>query len=383
MAVFSSKAHLLSSAIAGIDVSQVSIAMTTYNGALFLPEQLASLAQQKLLPKEVVVCDDGSTDGTLAQLNGFAASAPFPVHVHRNSERLGYRRNFMKAASLCTADLVGFCDQDDIWHPDKIFKVVQAFDDPDVLLVHHKARLIDEQGERFADLAKGARHASEWKPLSLLPWKFPYGFTQTFRRSLLRFSSLRNLSIDFYDRTEPLAHDQWIFFLASSLGRTRYLKDALADYRQHGGNLFGFQPGDHRKQSRFQQILKLLQYVEINPSALADVMDKLSLVLTRIASEDSDEEVRVRAGEGRRRYAVLANMYLSRQRVYADPHIRSRIKAWRELVRAGAYGDGFWSFGRYSLVRDLIYGVAGARLHRHPTAKSGRDPSLRLNPSTR
>ena len=83
-------------------------------------EQLADLAAQSVLPAELVVCDDGSTDDTLAILERFAITAPFPVRVHRNSERLGYRANFLKCAGLCRSDLIAFCDQDDRWAPRKI-----------------------------------------------------------------------------------------------------------------------------------------------------------------------------------------------------------------------------------------------------------------------
>ncbi|HEX8394664.1 MAG TPA: glycosyltransferase, partial [Longimicrobium sp.] len=58
---------------------RVSVALCTYNGARWLPEQLASLAAQTRLPHELVVCDDRSTDETEAVVRAFAATAPFPV----------------------------------------------------------------------------------------------------------------------------------------------------------------------------------------------------------------------------------------------------------------------------------------------------------------
>ena len=57
----------------------LSVAMCTYNGELYLREQLDSIAAQTRLPDELVVCDDGSVDRTVAILDGFAATAPFPV----------------------------------------------------------------------------------------------------------------------------------------------------------------------------------------------------------------------------------------------------------------------------------------------------------------
>ena len=96
----------------------ISIAMATYNGERFLEEQLRTLSEQVRLPDEVVVCDDGSTDCTQEILAQFAKSAPFPVRLVINDRRLGWRENFLKAASICTSDYIAFCDQDDIWFPE-------------------------------------------------------------------------------------------------------------------------------------------------------------------------------------------------------------------------------------------------------------------------
>src|SRR5690348_14254665 len=101
-------------------MSGISVAMATYNGARFVTEQLDSIAGQTQLPVEVVICDDRSTDETVSILESFAAKAPFRVTLHRNDEQLGYRLNFKKAVSFCTGDLIAFCDQDDVWHPDKL-----------------------------------------------------------------------------------------------------------------------------------------------------------------------------------------------------------------------------------------------------------------------
>lgn len=66
----------------------ISIAMTTYNGARDLGEPLDSLATQQLLPSGLVVMDNGSTDDTIAPIESFARTAPFPVRLHRDPERL-------------------------------------------------------------------------------------------------------------------------------------------------------------------------------------------------------------------------------------------------------------------------------------------------------
>ena len=108
--------------------------MATYNGERFIGEQLESFLTQTILPTELVVTDDGSTDATLDIVASFAARAPFPVRIERNAENLGYQTNFMKAARLCSSDIIAFCDQDDIWLPRKIEICLLAFDHPDVFV---------------------------------------------------------------------------------------------------------------------------------------------------------------------------------------------------------------------------------------------------------
>lgn len=65
----------------------VSIAMATYNGERFLQEQLDSFAAQKCLPQELIVCDDGSTDGTIKILQDFAEVAPFAMKIYINPKK--------------------------------------------------------------------------------------------------------------------------------------------------------------------------------------------------------------------------------------------------------------------------------------------------------
>ena len=99
--------------------------MCTYNGALYLREQLDSIAAQTRLPDELVVCDDGSTDRTVAILEAFAAAAPFAVRIHLNRANLGTPKNFERAIGLATGEIIAFGDQDDVWYPHKLERLVQ------------------------------------------------------------------------------------------------------------------------------------------------------------------------------------------------------------------------------------------------------------------
>jgi glycosyltransferase involved in cell wall biosynthesis len=103
---------------------KISIAMTAFNGASYIIDQLNSFASQTRLPDEVVVCDDCSSDATAEILEIFSSALPFPMIVVRNELNLGYIKNFEKAISLCTGDLIFLSDQDDVWYKDKIERML-------------------------------------------------------------------------------------------------------------------------------------------------------------------------------------------------------------------------------------------------------------------
>src|SRR5215210_7844615 len=116
-------------------MNRASVALCTYNGARFLREQLQSIAEQQTPPFELVLSDDASSDDTFAIAREFARSAAFPVELHRNPTRIGTVANFDQTISRCRGEVIFLCDQDDVWRPDKIGRMLPRFDDPLVACV--------------------------------------------------------------------------------------------------------------------------------------------------------------------------------------------------------------------------------------------------------
>lgn len=131
----------------------ISIALCTYNGAAYLPAQWDSILQQTRLPDEVVICDDGSTDGTIDLLHQLKATAPFQVHLFLNPVQLGFNKNFEQALSRCTQDLVFICDQDDYWMPEKL-DVMAAFmtAHPEAEIAFNNAFVADDELNNLHEL---------------------------------------------------------------------------------------------------------------------------------------------------------------------------------------------------------------------------------------
>jgi glycosyltransferase involved in cell wall biosynthesis len=209
--------------------TRISIAMATYNGERFLEEQLRSLNQQVRLPDEAVVCDDGSTDRTQEILAEFAKSAAFPVRLVINDHRLGWRENFLKAASTCTSDYIAFCDQDDVWLPEKLSVISRHLDASPCVLLQHAYRLIDENGKVISNDIMYSRAGRE------ALWRLNFGFSLVFHRSLLKYSNLWEFSFD-YVGNDRMGHDNWVAFLSSIVGGSLAIDDVLVHYRRHNQN---------------------------------------------------------------------------------------------------------------------------------------------------
>jgi glycosyltransferase involved in cell wall biosynthesis len=340
-------------------MSPVSIALATYNGENYLAAQLKSLVDQADQIAELVVADDGSTDHSLAIVRKFSANAPFPVRIIENATRLGYRANFMQAAAACTGELIAFCDQDDIWRPDKLATVVNAFADPNVLLVFHDARLVDDAGHSISTLFRG-RARKIYPPLSMRPWMIIPGLTQTMRRSLLRFTPLHSQSIDPYVPSERMSHDIWCPFWASVLGNIAYLPDPLVDYRQHGANTSGWLQASWSAYLH-EQISNAENYAEANAISSRNRLDLLAQARNLVRP---DEAARIDAAIAY--YEALHVLNESRLGIYRSPSIGGRTRALSGLLRQGAYTRG--GLGLDALILDTVIGLPSSRIGRGKTA---------------
>jgi glycosyltransferase involved in cell wall biosynthesis len=212
----------------------LSIAMCTYNGERFLQEQLDSFLSQTRLPDELVVCDDGSQDDTIAILKAFSQEAPFSVIIHQNEKNLGYGKNFEKVASLSSKDIILFSDQDDIWLPDKLEKISVVFsNNPGVGLVFSDASMVDDN---LHDLGYSLWDVSAINNKDLKIY-LPEHFTPYFFKRPFIVGCTTALKTDICRILLPLpdhwTHDQWLPFGASILSKVASLPVKLIKYRQH------------------------------------------------------------------------------------------------------------------------------------------------------
>jgi hypothetical protein len=218
---------------------KLSVALCTYNGARYLPAQLASIASQTRLPDELVARDDGSADATPAILEEFGSRAPFRVQLDLGGPRLGSTGNFERTISQCTGDVIALSDQDDVWLPGKLCALNRSFeDDPRVVLAFSDARLLSSKGQVISPstwdalgFQTRARHRFAADPLrALLGRAIVAGCMLAFR------ADVRDALLPFpaeLDAHEPMYHDRWISLVSAAIGRVVAIDEPLVEYRVH------------------------------------------------------------------------------------------------------------------------------------------------------
>lgn len=132
---------------------RISVAMATYNGARFITEQLDSIRLQSLPVDQVILRDDGSSDQTLEIVREYLETYELAPawRITQNGKRLGYAENFRAAVEETDGDYVFFCDQDDIWEPDRVEDMVSEM----------------ENGERYWCWDRNS-YRLQWIPMLLL-----------------------------------------------------------------------------------------------------------------------------------------------------------------------------------------------------------------------
>ena len=319
-----------------------SVAMCTYNGARYLSEQLASIAAQTRPPDELVICDDGSTDGTVEVIAGFAASSRIPVQFHSNTIRLGTTKNFEKAIALCHGDYVALCDQDDVWLPSKLEMIEAEFDRAsDVGLVFSDGEVIDETG--------GAAGYTLWEKLPFLPAERRRLQGRKAIDDLLAGATVTGATMAFRARFKdlilpipddlPIIHDAWIAILLAAVSKVVPLDSPLIKYRQHGGQQVGSKarqrdPGNIRVAARrpnsYQEIIEIGMRVQGRLSDF-DAYES-SDAFSRLAARINHLRIRDRLpGKTLPRVrAVLKELLSGRYHVYSH----GLLSAAKDLLRA-------------------------------------------------
>jgi glycosyltransferase involved in cell wall biosynthesis len=201
---------------------QISVALCTYNGVRFITEQLDSILSQTVLPAQIVVSDDGSSDGTIECIEQFWAETirnkpilnSIELKILRNANSLGVTKNFEQALKACTHSLIALCDQDDVWVATKLEQLSEMFaENKKLLLVFTDSRLVDAEGRPLGHSSFDALRVS---PTERTSFEKQQG-SQVFLKRNLATGATMMLRRQLLDVATPFptewVHDEWLALL--------------------------------------------------------------------------------------------------------------------------------------------------------------------------
>lgn len=220
---------------------KVGIVLATYNCDLVhFEQQVASIQNQQFQNWVCLVTDDGSTS-EIRQFIQSAIAADCRFTYHEQPHNLGAYHNFEYGIQYFSQDStithLAFSDQDDIWHPHKLTRLLTEIEAQDALLAHSDLELIDTQGKVFhhSVWAYEKRRPENLSADLLLLRNCVTGCTVLIRRELI--ADL--LPFPQQSETGRWYHDHWMALVATHRGNIAHLREPLVQYRQHGGNEVG------------------------------------------------------------------------------------------------------------------------------------------------
>ena len=319
---------------------KLSIAMCTFNGEKYLREQLASLAAQSRRPDELIVCDDGSTDDTTAIIEQFKKGAPFPVSLQINSTNLGSTKNFEQAVRMCTGDLIFFCDQDDVWQPEKLQRLEEEFQN------HKSSGLLFSDGDvvdgELQSLGRSVWELIRFGPAEQRQVRRGLAFDVLLDHNVATGAALgfraefRELMVPFPDDLThdgaPVLHDWWAALMVAAVADVSFIDERLFKYRQHSGQQLGVlsalettaqtEEGVAAAASRRNEYDDEIHYLKTVRQRLTEVakFDVNPQALARLDAQLAHLETRAQmpANRLRRAPAVLGELLKRRYHLYSN-----------------------------------------------------------------
>ena len=213
---------------------KTSIVMSTYNGEKYIVDQLESIRKQSKMPDEVLIFDDCSTDQTVEIVTNYIQDNGLNNwKIKVNHQNKGWRQNFMDGMWLSSGDIVFPCDQDDIWHEDKLQSMSEVMEDnPHIFLLASNyttfyeeggKKLLQNHGEKLNDKSLVKIDFNEQNFFVLRP-----GCVYCFRRELLKY----------YDKyaVDDDPHDAFLWRISELLDGLYVWNYSTIDYRRHSSN---------------------------------------------------------------------------------------------------------------------------------------------------
>jgi len=216
--------------------------MTTFNGERYIEEQIESIINQTAENWKLFIRDDGSTDSTVGIIKKFVDQNPGKInYIESAKKHLGAKDNFAILLDSTNGNYFMFCDQDDVWLPDKIeltfermLEVEGKNGNETPILIHTDLKVVDENLHILAESFSKYQNLKPRKVKSinrLIVQNVITGCTVMINRAL------KDIALPFPD--SAIMHDWWLGLVASAFGIVDYIDIPTVLYRQHDINEIG------------------------------------------------------------------------------------------------------------------------------------------------
>ena len=245
----------------------ISVVMALYNGEKYIKEQIESILNQTVSVQEIVICDDCSADASVNIVNEIIKTAqPVKIRLIKNKENLGYIRNFYKGICESQGNIIFLADQDDIWMPNKVEKMLDVMHKYDAELLCSNFELIDQYGNKsyqnyqIPDFLVNAPEGISKISLNVLIYgNVAQGCTYCFTKKVRELY----LKIDNHE----VIHDYQLMLIAAAMDKAYIINEKLIKYRLHGDNSVGFKTKKDLSHIKFRfpfhkpKVAKIIEYL--------------------------------------------------------------------------------------------------------------------------
>lgn len=266
----------------------ISIIISSYNGERFIEDQINSIFEQRNSEWKIFIRDDCSTDGTRKIIERYSSQSPNKIIFVKDClGNINVKKSFSFLMQQEDVDYLLFCDQDDVWLPDKIDRTFAAmraaekrFGADTPLLIHTDLRVVDRDLQPIAPSFWKYQDINPRLGMNLnrvMPQNVVTGCTVMINRPLV------NLAAPIPEGA--IMHDWWLALVAVLFGQVVCLDEATVLYRQHGENSVG------AKRWGLKRILKKARSPHEVRTSLLQSMQQAQALLDRYRDKMSPEQI--------------------------------------------------------------------------------------------
>lgn len=253
----------------------VTILMAIYKPNMdWLVEQLESLNKQTYPNLKLIVWNDAPDDETDYEVIYSQCITNFEYEIHTSRKNLGSNGAFEEMTKLALSEYVAYCDQDDIWLPEKIATLVREAQERESDLLCSNMYVIDKDSNVVVDsITKVRPRQIFYKGNDLFQYLFSRNFI-TGCTTLVK-TKMAKSALPF---PKEFVHDWWIGIFIAAYGNVTSINEPLIKYRIHGNNQTGVLSGVYDKDSYYEKRIK-------------EVLGRATVLLDRFSGHSAYDEI--------------------------------------------------------------------------------------------